>query len=265
MLRKDIRWGMPTLLECTNAEENVYLCKQLGLQFVELNMNLPMYQAENLPSLRELSERYGIGFTLHLDENFNAADFNPLIREAWLHTLGRSIDAAKALDAKVLNMHVAHGVYFTMPDRRIYLFDQYREEYLRRMTELRSFCERALKGTEIRICLENTDGFLPFEQRALEMLLESEHFALTWDIGHSHTAHRDDAPFLHAHENQVMHFHIHDAKGKSCHLELGEGGINLHERLRLASACDATCVLEVKTAHALANSVDWLRENAWII
>jgi len=256
---------MPTLIECADAEENVRLCKQLGLQFVELNMNLPMFQAENLPALRSLSDRYGIGFTIHLDENFNAADFNPMIRDAWLRTLEQSINAAKVLDAKVLNMHMAHGVYFTMPDRRFYLFDQYREEYLRHMTELRYYCERALDGTEIRICLENTDGFFAFEQQAIEMLLESDRFALTWDIGHSHTAHRNDAPFLLAHENRVMHFHIHDAKGKSCHLELGEGDIDLANRLSLAASSGAACVLETKTAQALAKSVDWLCENAWIV
>lgn len=262
---RSIRWGMPTLIECANAEENMRLCKRLGLHFVELNMNLPMYQAENLPALRELADRYGVGFTIHMDENFNAADFNPAIRDAWLRTLGQAIEAAKTLGADVLNMHLAHGVYFTLPDRRVYLFDKYNEAYMRHMAELKSFCEQALEGTAIRICLENTDGFSAFEQRAIEMLLESERFALTWDIGHSHTAHTDDEPFLRAHEDRVKHFHIHDARGKSCHLELGEGEIDLDERLSLAVHCGAACVLETKTAQALVNSVGWLREKGLIV
>ena len=35
--------GMPTLLEAAGAEESAALCAELGLQFVELNMNLPEY------------------------------------------------------------------------------------------------------------------------------------------------------------------------------------------------------------------------------
>ena len=32
--------GMPTLLEAAEAEKSAALCAELGLQFVELNMNI---------------------------------------------------------------------------------------------------------------------------------------------------------------------------------------------------------------------------------
>lgn len=32
-------FGMPTLIENRDLEGNISLCKELGLQFVELNMN----------------------------------------------------------------------------------------------------------------------------------------------------------------------------------------------------------------------------------
>ena len=32
-------FGMPTLIENKTLEENIALCKELGLQFIELNMN----------------------------------------------------------------------------------------------------------------------------------------------------------------------------------------------------------------------------------
>ena len=41
-------FGMPTLIENKNLEVNIALCKELGLQFIELNMNLPEYQIEKL-------------------------------------------------------------------------------------------------------------------------------------------------------------------------------------------------------------------------
>lgn len=259
-----IRWGMPTLIECADAEANIRLCRKLGLQFVELNMNLPMFQADRLDALRSLSERYEVGFTIHLDENFNPADFNPLIRDAWLETLKRSIDAAKGLDAGVLNMHLTQGAYFTLPDRREYLFGKYRDEYMRSMRHLRDFCEQALEGSDIRICIENTDGFTEYQREALEMLLESECFGLTWDIGHSHTAQKMDEPFLLAHSDRLRHFHIHDAS-TGCHMELGTGEVDLQEKLSLALSRRAACVLETKTIAALESSVRWLGEFGWML
>lgn len=43
-----IQFGMPTLVENRTLEENVTLCSSLGLKFIELNMNFPEYQIEQL-------------------------------------------------------------------------------------------------------------------------------------------------------------------------------------------------------------------------
>ena len=49
-------------IETKCIEECASLCGSLGLQFVELHMNLPQYQTSSmdLPLLKELSEKYGI-------------------------------------------------------------------------------------------------------------------------------------------------------------------------------------------------------------
>jgi len=43
-----LQFGMPTLIENSTLEDNVALCKSLGLKFIELNMNFPEYQVEKL-------------------------------------------------------------------------------------------------------------------------------------------------------------------------------------------------------------------------
>ncbi len=65
-------FGMPTLIENKNLEETVMLCKELGLQFIELNMNFPMYQVpclEETDYLNELARKNGIYFTIHLGKH----------------------------------------------------------------------------------------------------------------------------------------------------------------------------------------------------
>lgn len=58
-----IQFGMPTLVENRTLEDNVDLCRSLGLKFIELNMNFPEYQVEQLEqidSLQKIAEQAGI-------------------------------------------------------------------------------------------------------------------------------------------------------------------------------------------------------------
>lgn len=81
-------FGMPALIELPALEDCAKLCRELGLQFVELNMNLPQYQTDRIDRdrLRKICEEYGIYFTLHLDENLNPTDLTPMSPR---HTFGR--------------------------------------------------------------------------------------------------------------------------------------------------------------------------------
>lgn len=256
-------YGMPTLIEYGTIEENLALCQKLGLDFIELNMNLPQYQTralrEDLEYYRRLSEQTGVFFTLHLDENLNFADFNPLVREAYCRTAAEAIQTAKSLDMPVINLHMPTGVHFTLPEKKVYLFASCHSEYMAAVRDFRHMCEREVGDAPVKICVENTDGYRDFQKEAVEALLEAPCFALTWDIGHSHAAGDVDEPFLSAHRDRLAHFHLHDAKGKNNHLALGTGEIDLPARLRIAEACCCRCVIETKTAASLEQSVQYLK------
>ena len=60
--------GMPPLIELPDLEDCAKLCRELGLQFVELNMNLPQYQPDQMDvsALSWIAQQYRIGYTLHL-------------------------------------------------------------------------------------------------------------------------------------------------------------------------------------------------------
>ena len=57
-----MEWGMPTLIEIDTLEECAALCKELGLHFIELNMNLPQYQAGavDVARCRAIAEKTGL-------------------------------------------------------------------------------------------------------------------------------------------------------------------------------------------------------------
>ena len=272
-----MQFGMPTLIENHTLEDNVNLCESLGLKFIELNMNFPEYQVEKLEDtdyLKSLADKAGIYYTIHLDENLNISDFNQLVTNAYLETVRRTIEVAKKLlilrdkygDASqplTINMHMHHGIYITLPDKKVQMYERDFETYLKSFEIFRNKCEEWIGDSDIKICVENTDGFREYEKKAIKYLLGSPRFGITWDIGHSKAIKETDVPFILENKDRLIHFHIHDGKEEppKNHLSLGDGDIDLIDRLDLAKERNARCVLETKTIEALKNSVKCLKEN----
>jgi len=271
-----IQFGMPTLVENSTLEENIALCGSLGLKFIELNMNFPEYQVDELEQtdrLINLAEKAGIYYTVHLDENLNIADFNRLVSEAYTETVRRTINVSKKLlvlrdrygDAKqplTINMHMHHGIYITLPDRKVQMYDRDFDTYMKSFEVFCANCEEWIGDSDIKIVIENTNGFREYEKKAIEYLLQSPVFGLTWDIGHSKATGEKDVPFIMAHREYLQHFHIHDGSENPPrnHLALGDGETDLVDRLNLAEDRKARCVLETKTVEALKKSVGWLKD-----
>ena len=269
-----LEFGMPTLIENRTLEDNIAFCKELGLSFVELNMNFPEYQIDRIEDIDRFfknADTAGIYYTIHLDENMNIADFNPLVRGAYLETVRRTIEVAKhfvTLKDKygkreqplILNMHMHHGIYITLPNKKVQMYERDFDVYMEYISQFVRLCEAWIGEADIQIAIENTNGFREYEKKAIERMLDSNCFVLTWDIGHSKTLGESDVPFILEHKDKLRHFHIHDGKENppKDHLALGDGETDLIERLNMAKVCNARCVLETKTVEALKRSVEWL-------
>lgn len=243
--------GMPSLLEFPSLADNMRLCRELGLDFVEVNMNLPWAQSL---SARELRAQ-GVYCTLHLDENAAPADFDREIARAWTESILRSVRLAKDAGVPVLNMHIPQGVYFTMPQGKVYLADEYWPQFSGFLEKFRDACARELRAGGPVIALENTrwPGMAHLEE-AVELLLQAEGFALSYDAGHDTSC--AARPFYEAHAEKWTHMHLHDACAQGDHRPLGEGEINWTEALETAERCSVRRVLiEVKTQRGLRSSI----------
>lgn len=252
--------GIPTLIETRSLEECALLCKNLGLQFIELNMNLPEYQLDkiNTRKFKDIAEKYDIYYTIHLDENLNVCDFNDNVAEAYLNTVLNTIKIAKLLDIPVLNMHMSEGVYFTLPNKKVYLFEEYKKHYLKCLEKFRKSCEKAIGKEDIKICIENTGVYKKFQREGINTLLKSHCFALTYDIGHGYVYKNEDEAFILQHKNKLYHMHIHDANKENNHLILGTGKINLEKYFDLAKEHNCRIVIETKTIDGIKKSKKWI-------
>ena len=255
-------YGIPTLIELKSLEDCAALCKALDFQFVELNMNLPEYQTDRIDAdeFAQIACQHRIYYTIHLDENLNPCDFNDRVANAYTDTVLHTIELAKQLRIPVLNMHLSKGVYFTLPEKKVFLYDRYMDIYLDKLTTFRDRCEKAIDEADIKICIENTNGYdKEFLQNALALLLESKAFALTFDIGHNAVIGGGDEKVIMDYKNKLCHMHIHDVAGKSNHLPLGAGELELSKYFYLAKTQNCRVVLETKTVAGLKESVEWVK------
>lgn len=223
-------FGMPTLLELRTVERCAALCRELGLQFVELNAGMPEYQPER-------------------------------IARALIETVRKTVEIAKKLHIPVINMHFNQGDYFTLPDRKVYIYEDYFDEYMRMLERFRDECEDAVGGSGVRICVENTRSFaLGFVAAGLDCLLKSPVFGLTFDTGHDAASEFSQFPTIERNIDRLCHMHLHDwCVDRGDHLPLGEGGIDIENRLKIAREHGCRVVLETKTADGVRRSTHWLK------
>ena len=157
------------MVEMEKLEQGAEVCRCLNLDFLELNINFPQYLLEKLDveKLRSLAEEYGIFYTLHLDDEMSIADFNPYIADGYCKTVYDAIELSKKLGIRKLNMHMSRGAKYTLPDKVIYFFEAYDQDYFDRIRAFRDQCETCIGDADITICVENTAGFLPWKARFL--------------------------------------------------------------------------------------------------
>ena len=250
-------FGMPTLLELDTLEDNVALCKELGLKFVEINCNVPEFQVENMDpeKLLELSRTSGVYFTFHLDEYLSVTDPNMKISEAYIQSVINSIEFAKKAKIPNLTMHFINGVVFTLPHKKVYVYEKYSDYYLARLRVFRDRVSEAIGDADVKLCIENVTGFETYMKQGIEMLLESSAFGLTYDCGHNHRYHQVDHAFLGLHQDRINHMHLHDCIGLNDHQALETGDLDLRKELEFVDGKAKRVVIEVKTVEGLRNSV----------
>jgi sugar phosphate isomerase/epimerase len=255
-----IKLGMPTLIELEDLASNVALAGRLGLSFIELNMNCPQYGPSSLPAehLRQIGRAANLEFTVHLPEESDLAAFDPDVRAGHLACCRRAIQWAGQAQIRVLNLHLRPGVYFSLPDRRVYLYERYAPQYLANLIESFGVLLADARRADVTICLENT-GLLAmdFLVKAADALLalDEMHVALTWDIGHDAASGWSEKPVFEKRLGRVGHMHLHDARAAKAHLALFTGQVDVAWAMGLAAARRCRVVIETKTAQALEQSI----------
>ena len=257
-----MKFGMPTLLEYSSLDDCVAAAGKFGLDFVEVNLSFPGYTAEDLRAhdLNELAKKHGVFYTFHADEGLNPFDFTPSVSECYFEIMRKTIRLAIDVGAPIVNMHLQKGVYVTLPSGVVLLTDAYYSDYIKRVEAFIKLCEEEIGDAPLRIAIENVDSnpFTKSQLSALELFMKSPVFCLTLDTGHEFCLDFADSPVFEKYPDKLLHMHLHDARGKSAHLPLGGGEVDIEKKLGLINV--KTCLIEVKTVHGLELSLESLNK-----
>lgn len=254
--------GMPALIEMPRLADLVDLCQELELSFVELNMNMPENCPEALDPLevRDAGRRAGIEFTLHSPDELDLGSLHPTVREGHLGRMREALGWCAQAEVKVLNMHLSPGIYFTLPDRRVWIYERYEDEFTANLWSAYQEMLPLAKASGVDVCTENVNNFdLPFVAQAIEELCCLDPFHLTWDVGHDARSGFKERELLLKHEDRIRHMHLHDYNGKSDHQVPGTGMVDIPAMLDFARRKGIRVLVETKTPGALRESVRAVR------
>jgi sugar phosphate isomerase/epimerase len=254
--------GMPALVEYTSLEELVELCLELKLDFIELNMNMPYNFIENIDPqlLRKITEDTNIEFTMHMPDEADLGTFYPSVREGFVKLFADTIRWAGESGVKVLNLHVIEGAKMTLPHKKVYIYDQYSDEFMDNFIKSIASLSPIAQEKDVTLSIENSHNFgQKYIQRMLDKAVTYPNIELTWDTGHDAVSNFTDKEYLFKQEEHICHMHFHDAKGSSDHQVPFDGDLNISEIVTFARKRDIRMLIEVKTAQAVRQSVEVLR------
>lgn len=255
--------GMPWLIEIEDMTQTIKICQKLNLSFIELNMNLPGNLPENLDArlLKILQRDTGIGFTIHMPDDLDLANFDSSIREGNVNSCKKTIEWAGVSGVELINMHINKGTYYTLPDKKVFVYERYEEEFLQNIItsyrQLTALAERY----NVKLCIENADSFyLPYINKAISKLSQMKQIEFTYDIGHDAKCGYREKDIILSHVDKVTHMHLHDYDGTSDHLKLFSGNIDIKDMFNFARKKGISVVIEVKTLSALVDSVNCIQQ-----
>ena len=245
-----MKYGMPSLLEFNTILENVEFAKENGLNFIELNMDLPYCQNIDTDTL----DKYNFEFTMHLSEKLNLAELNNYLRKSYLDEAIRQINLGIKNKIRRYTIHIDSGIYFTLPDEKVYLNEKYIDIYKDNFDKSCKMLNNIAKDNNIYINFENTK-IHDFTKEAINIINKYDNLGFTLDIGHNEkNGNKAFKEFLFT--NKIRHVHMHDYDGKKDHLTIGTGIIDIDKYKNIL--INNYVVIEVKKKKELTDSINYL-------
>jgi sugar phosphate isomerase/epimerase len=258
-MKRQMRVGMPVLMEHNTVEKNIQLAKELGLDFVELNINIQycLPSEEFRHELIRLKKKYDIDFTMHYYDMVDISSTSKHYRN-YLYTelseIGKYLE--NIVDKMVI--HIEPGAFMTIKSVKNYVYSE-DPNYVPRTINTAKTIQEVLETFGISMVLENVP-IHPFMEPLYKALHEND-FYFCYDIGHD-VIYNDYLfkSFKEKYGLRFKHMHMHNVYNKKDHQKITHGELIIDDYLAFVNDNKIDVVIEVKDEVNLRESVTYLNE-----
>ena len=151
-----MKLGLPQLFEYDKVEDNLILAKELGLDFIELNLNFSYCRKEmEEGKLGDLLKKYNMEATLHFYDEADFASYDEVV-EAYMKLLEKYAKLGKGY-IKLINVHNNAGPVVTISGIKNYIYDKEYDDYINRYISNLKKAEKICNDNGIKMVIENTN------------------------------------------------------------------------------------------------------------
>lgn len=213
------------------VEEYFDEAKMLGFQWLELGCEAPpnfpqTFDDERINRIKDLREKYGIGYCLHSGSYVNSAEMMPTVRLASEQHLVEYVQLAAKLEAENLVVHLGFHFSQYMEDTYSALLQTYRtvvgEAERLKMPLVIENMNLLSPDAEIRYLGVTVD-----ELKVVLDAFDTPYLGLALDVGHANQLPGGVEPFIEAFGSRLGGLHLHDNDGVyDRHWPLGKGTVD---------------------------------------
>lgn len=245
---------MPILVEFHSLSENIDLCKKLNLDFIELNLDIPYCFIDRL----DTNSLKNNNFTIHLSEKFDVGELNNSLRNFYLNEIEKIISFGIKYNIFKYNLHLDPGIHFSLPDKKIFIYEEYIDDYLRAYEDSCNILSKLANKYNATILFENVK-VESYTLKVIDIIAKYDNLFFTLDLGHNIRYGNLAKEKFMEYSNKIKHIHLHDFNGSKDHQELFTGLLNVKEELNFCKQHNLDVLIEVKRKEELINSVNKLR------
>ena len=245
---------MPILVEFHSLSENIDLCKKLNLDFIELNLDIPYCFIDRL----DTNSLKNNNFTIHLSEKFDVGELNNSLRNFYLNEIEKIISFGTKYNIFKYNLHLDPGIHFSLPDKKIFIYEEYIDDYLRAYEDSCNILSKIANKYNATILFENVK-VESYTLKVIDLIAKYDNLFFTLDLGHNIRYGNLAKEKFMEYSNKIKHIHLHDFNGSKDHQELFTGLLNVKEELNFCKQHNLDVLIEVKRKEELINSVNKLR------
>ena len=245
---------MPILVEFHSLSENIDLCKKLDLDFIELNLDIPYCFIDKI----DTNLLKNSNFTIHLSEKFDVGELNNSLRNFYLNEIEKIISFGIKYNIFKYNLHLDPGIHFSLPDKKIFIYEEYIDDYLRAYEDSCNILSKIANKYNATILFENVK-VESYTLKVIDIIAKYDNLFFTLDLGHNIRYGNLAKEKFMEYSNKIKHIHLHDFNGSKDHQELFTGLLNVKEELNFCKQHNLDVLIEVKRKEELINSVNKLR------